>query len=193
LGRLPALEQAYSLMAGFGMQLWGIVQDLSQLARVYGEHGWQTFISNSGVIQYFGSRDKMTALLSDIRDGNSVDRSLTQVYNFDVNGLEDAWRQSINAKPRTESARPSALATPTIIPTIVPVSGAHLIITPTTVNVPPPTPTTLRNGFNPPSIQQVAIVLVSICCALLAVLGIVIAGIVIIRRKRAGGQNEKVS
>ena len=61
LGRLPALEQAFGLMAGFGMQLWGIVQDLSQLARVYGEHGWQTFISNSGVIQYFGSRDKMTA------------------------------------------------------------------------------------------------------------------------------------
>jgi len=61
LGRLPALEQAYGLMAGFGMQLWGICQDLSQLARVYGENGWQTFISNSGVIQYFGSRDKMTA------------------------------------------------------------------------------------------------------------------------------------
>jgi type IV secretion system protein VirD4 len=61
LGRLPALEQAYGLMAGFGMQLWGIVQDLSQLARVYGDNGWQTFISNSGVIQYFGSRDRMTA------------------------------------------------------------------------------------------------------------------------------------
>lgn len=61
LGRLPALEQAYSLMAGFGMQLWGICQDLSQLARTYGENGYQTFISNSGVIQYFGSRDKMTA------------------------------------------------------------------------------------------------------------------------------------
>lgn len=61
LGRLPALEQAFSLMAGFGMQLWGICQDLSQLARIYGDNGWQTFISNSGVIQYFGSRDKMTA------------------------------------------------------------------------------------------------------------------------------------
>ncbi len=61
LGRLPSLEQAFSLMAGFGMQLWGICQDLSQLARVYGENGWQTFVSNSGVIQYFGSRDKMTA------------------------------------------------------------------------------------------------------------------------------------
>jgi type IV secretion system protein VirD4 len=61
IGRLASVEQAYGLMAGFGMQLWGIVQDLSQLARIYGEHGWQTFISNSGVIQYFGSRDKMTA------------------------------------------------------------------------------------------------------------------------------------
>ena len=61
LGRLQSVEQAYGLMAGFGMQLWGIVQDLSQLAHIYGETGWQTFISNSGVIQYFGSRDKMTA------------------------------------------------------------------------------------------------------------------------------------
>jgi type IV secretion system protein VirD4 len=61
LGRLESVETAYGLMAGFGMQLWGIVQDLSQLARIYGETGWQTFISNSGVIQYFGSRDKMTA------------------------------------------------------------------------------------------------------------------------------------
>ncbi len=60
LGRLTMVEQAYSLMAGFGMQLWGIVQDLSQLHRIYGD-GWQTFIGNSGVLQYFGSRDKMTA------------------------------------------------------------------------------------------------------------------------------------
>lgn len=60
LGRLAMVEQAYGLMAGFGMQLWGIVQDLSQLERVYGQ-GWETFIGNSGVIQYFGSRDVKTA------------------------------------------------------------------------------------------------------------------------------------
>lgn len=60
LGRLAMVEQAYGLMAGFGMQLWGIVQDLSQLHRIYGD-GWQTFIGNAGVLQYFGSRDKMTA------------------------------------------------------------------------------------------------------------------------------------
>ena len=60
LGRLTMVEQAYSLMAGFGVQLWGIVQDLGQLERIYGK-GWQTFIGNSGVWQYFGSRDHQTA------------------------------------------------------------------------------------------------------------------------------------
>ncbi len=60
LNRLSMVEQAYGLMAGFGMQLWGIVQDLSQLEKIYGT-GWQTFIGNSGVLQYFGSRDHKTA------------------------------------------------------------------------------------------------------------------------------------
>ena len=60
LGRLAMVEQAYGLMAGFGMQLWGIVQDLSQLKRLYGD-GWETFVGNAGVLQYFGSRDRMTA------------------------------------------------------------------------------------------------------------------------------------
>ncbi|MEE4208687.1 MAG: type IV secretory system conjugative DNA transfer family protein [Parvularcula sp.] len=60
LGHLSMIEQAYGLMAGFGIQLWGIVQDLSQLKRIYGD-GWETFIGNSGVLQYFGSRDQMTA------------------------------------------------------------------------------------------------------------------------------------
>jgi type IV secretion system protein VirD4 len=60
LGRLTMVEQAFGLMAGFGMQLWGIVQDLSQLEGIYGK-GWETFIGNSGVLQYFGSRDHKTA------------------------------------------------------------------------------------------------------------------------------------
>ena len=60
LGRLAMVEQAFSLMAGFGMQLWGVVQDLSQIENIY-SRGWETFIGNSGVLQYFGSRDNKTA------------------------------------------------------------------------------------------------------------------------------------
>ena len=60
LGPLTAVQTAFGLMAGYGMQLWGIVQDLGQLKRLYGD-GWETFISNAGVFQYFGSRDVLTA------------------------------------------------------------------------------------------------------------------------------------
>ncbi|MBO6815710.1 MAG: type IV secretory system conjugative DNA transfer family protein [Rhizobiaceae bacterium] len=60
LGSLPMVEQAFGLMAGYGIQLWAIAQDASQLKRIYGD-GWQTFVSNAGVIQYFGSKDKFTA------------------------------------------------------------------------------------------------------------------------------------
>jgi type IV secretion system protein VirD4 len=56
LGHLTMREQAFSLMAGYGFQLWGIVTDFSLLKKTYGD-GWQTFISNAGVLQYFGSRD----------------------------------------------------------------------------------------------------------------------------------------
>ncbi|MFV1584907.1 MULTISPECIES: type IV secretory system conjugative DNA transfer family protein [unclassified Phaeobacter] len=60
LGRLSAVEQAYGLMAGFGIQLWGITQDLCQLRRVYGQD-YESFIANSGVVAYFGSPDKTSA------------------------------------------------------------------------------------------------------------------------------------
>ncbi len=60
LGRLAMIEQAYGLMAGFGLQLWGIVQDFNQLERLYGK-GWQSFVANAGMINYFGSSDRTTA------------------------------------------------------------------------------------------------------------------------------------
>ena len=34
LGRLAMVEPANGLMTGFGMQLWGVVQDLSQLESI---------------------------------------------------------------------------------------------------------------------------------------------------------------
>lgn len=61
LQRLSAVETAFGTMAGLGVQLWVITQDFSQLQRLYGDKGWQTFVSNSGVFQYFGSRDYETA------------------------------------------------------------------------------------------------------------------------------------
>ena len=60
LGRMPIIEDAYGLMAGMGIRMHAIVQDLSQLQRLYGT-GWQTFVANSGILQFFGTRDQFTA------------------------------------------------------------------------------------------------------------------------------------
>ncbi len=60
LGKLAVVEQAFGLMAGFGMQIHAILQDLSQLQDLY-DRRWQTFIGNAAVLQFFGTRDLLTA------------------------------------------------------------------------------------------------------------------------------------
>ncbi|MFH5776941.1 type IV secretory system conjugative DNA transfer family protein [Paracoccus sp. NGMCC 1.201697] len=60
LGRLEAVERAMGLMAGYGIQLWPILQDMSQLRDLYGTRAG-TFIANAGVQQVFGINDFETA------------------------------------------------------------------------------------------------------------------------------------
>jgi len=75
LGKLTMIEQAYGLMAGFGIQIWGFVQDLNQLERIYGK-GWESFIANAGMINYFGSTDRKSANYFSALCG------VTTVWNF---------------------------------------------------------------------------------------------------------------
>lgn len=60
LGRLEAVERAMGLMAGYGLQLWPILQDMNQLKDLYGTRAG-TFIANAGVQQVFGVNDFETA------------------------------------------------------------------------------------------------------------------------------------
>lgn len=60
LGHLSAIETAMGLMAGFGVQLWPIVQDLAQLRDLYPAR-WASFIANASVVQVFGVNEPGTA------------------------------------------------------------------------------------------------------------------------------------
>jgi type IV secretion system protein VirD4 len=60
LGRLHPVERAMGLMAGYGLQLWPILQDIHQLRSLYGKSAG-TFLSNAGVLQAFGVNDYDTA------------------------------------------------------------------------------------------------------------------------------------
>lgn len=58
LGYMKAIEDAVSLMRGYGLAFWVFLQDLSQLKGVYPR--WQTFMANSAKV-FFGTDDYDTA------------------------------------------------------------------------------------------------------------------------------------
>jgi type IV secretory pathway TraG/TraD family ATPase VirD4 len=60
IGRLSQVETAYGLMAGLGIRLWGFFQDLGQLQSYY-QNTWETFISNSSVVQILKAHDIRTS------------------------------------------------------------------------------------------------------------------------------------
>jgi type IV secretion system protein VirD4 len=59
LRHMQAIESAAGLMAGFGVKLWAVLQDLTQLKTHY-PNSWETFLGNAGVIQAFGNVDLTT-------------------------------------------------------------------------------------------------------------------------------------
>lgn len=89
LGRLEPIERAFGLMAGYGVQLWAILQDMHQLRSLYGERAG-TFLSNAGVTQIFN--------VSDIDTATWVSRTLgaeTESYVTTGSTVSDApgqWR-----------------------------------------------------------------------------------------------------
>lgn len=60
LGQLKMVETAMGLMRGYGVKLWPILQDLSQLQFCY-PRSWQSFVANAGAVQVFGTNDTGTA------------------------------------------------------------------------------------------------------------------------------------
>lgn len=59
LGHMNSLEVAAGQLAGLGVKLWTVVQDLTQLQRIY-KKGWETFVGNAGVVTFFANNDGMT-------------------------------------------------------------------------------------------------------------------------------------
>ncbi len=134
----------------------------------------------------------MTALLLSLRDGTTIDEALLQNYGFDIDGLEDVWRQAIGAQPRPVTAQPTAQPTPTFVPTIVPISGGlpALQVTPTPIPTStggqPVDPVPTRSG--PP--LWLSLTLLGMCCLFLLVVGVIVLGFVVRRGNIKAGKNE---
>ncbi len=133
-------------------------------------------------------RSKMTTMLIDLRDGDTPDEGLQAVYSFDVDGLEDAWRTSIGAKPRPAAALPTAAATPTFVPTIPPISAKAPSILPTPFQFPTPAPAS-TSAASPP--LSLTLMLGLTCCAMALVAGVFVVGFLVSREKRKRNLDEK--
>jgi type IV secretion system protein VirD4 len=59
LGHMRPIEVAAGQIAGFGVRIWTVLQDLTQLRRYYKE-SWETFMGNSGATVFFGNADNTT-------------------------------------------------------------------------------------------------------------------------------------
>ncbi len=143
----------------------------------------------SFLIETYG-QEKLTELLVALRDAKPIDDALLEVYGFDTDGLEDAWRQSVGAAPRAVSAQPTSQPTPTFVPTYVPVSGSPLAVTPTPYAIPTSSFTNAEPATSSTPFIVLTIALVCICLVMLIIVGVVILGLVVRSQNQKAGKHE---
>lgn len=96
LGYLQSIENAAGFMAGFGVRLWSVLQDFTQLKTHY-PNSWETFVGNAGVIQAFGNVDvTTTAHLSKMMGNTRVTESSDVFVSGSAQGHGDSGRRDQN-------------------------------------------------------------------------------------------------
>jgi hypothetical protein len=125
-----------------------------------------------------GDASRMRSLLSLLAEGTTVDDALLQLYGFNVDGLDAAWRDSVGAEPLgQEETAPTA--TPTVVPTYPPLAYA-----PTFQATAARTGGPSAAGDFLPWAESLAALCVCLCCCFLILGAAVIAAISILRRSR---------
>ncbi|MEM7492322.1 MAG: type IV secretory system conjugative DNA transfer family protein [Pseudomonadota bacterium] len=106
LGHMTVLERAAGLMAGFGCKMHIILQDLTQIKRLYKE-SWETFLGNSGIMNFFGNVDQTTcdyvSKLSGEVETVQLNIRETDETEREVKRLE-GWSQNMVIKPLLDPA-----------------------------------------------------------------------------------------
>lgn len=92
LGHMESIEKAAGQIAGFGVKLWPIVQDLTQLRRDYRE-AWETFMGNAGLLTFFGNTDLTTLEHISKRLGE------TEMIRTTTNTADNWQRQTGGSEP----------------------------------------------------------------------------------------------
>ena len=100
LGRMRQIEDAAGQIAGFGVKLWPILQDLGQLKALYRDR-WETFMGNAGVLQFFGNNDLTTLEWMSKRLGSTT----IEVMGESAQGVQSAMAGTRGISFSTQTVR----------------------------------------------------------------------------------------
>ncbi|MFI7078833.1 type IV secretory system conjugative DNA transfer family protein [Micromonospora sp. NPDC049903] len=90
LGRFSLLQEAITLLRGYGLRTWTFWQDLAQLSSLYGLAA-ETMINNSGVLQVFSPANFGAATALSMRIGCSVGELLQLAPDEQVIAFKNEW------------------------------------------------------------------------------------------------------
>jgi len=95
--------------------------------------------------------EKMNDLLTTFKRVGTIDRALTEVYGFDTDGLDAAWRAKVGLPRRSSSDTLEREPLPTIPPLGIPTQRPQIDATPTPTTGPSATPTPVPSATPTPS------------------------------------------
>jgi len=95
LGRMGPVEDAISLVGGFGVTFWLILQDLSQLKAHYRDR-WETFEGSAQVLQAFGTNDLFTAKHLSERLGDATIHVESENLSAGISHSGRSWSSARN-------------------------------------------------------------------------------------------------
>jgi len=109
LGHMQQIENAAGQIAGFGVKLWPVLQDIGQLQALY-RNRWETFLGNAGLLQFFGNTDLGTLEWLSKRLGSTTIRVPTDRPKTSAEGGKglpgEAWaNQTVKLLELDEAAR----------------------------------------------------------------------------------------
>ncbi|MCX6056441.1 MAG: peptidase MA family metallohydrolase [Chloroflexi bacterium] len=109
--------KASNTLFSFQVLSGGFSEDPNQADLSYS----QSFYMVNYLIDLYG-KDKLIHFLETLKSGGELSSSLHSTYGFDLNEFEVEWRTSFGLPP-SGAGKIEMTATPTIVPTIVPING----------------------------------------------------------------------
>lgn len=85
LGRFKVIEESAGYMAGYGMKLVPIIQNIGQVKELYARN-WETFLGNAGAIVAFGLNDHETERYVADRLGRAMVSEAAQSFSSGASG-----------------------------------------------------------------------------------------------------------